>query len=233
MLTGFEYLLTKRHIQSATEQSLAPQVESLLLSARTRLAPLLPNYSSQQNYKRDDVLLLLILFSDWLQGEWLDQFSNTLLLQVEPANEIELSFWTKNGYAIPDGLQDSVSEAFQSSRDWARIADVTLNRTVNSILRWDAQENLTRRDLDALLDYWYSQNRAGNIASNETTALNSLLTKEYMQRLELRRWVWWTTPPEYTICPFCRERHGVTYDITDPMPPLHNHCKCIPEILFE
>jgi hypothetical protein len=235
MPTGYEYLLTKRRIQSAAERSLAPQIESLLLSAKMRLAPLLPNYSSQQSYKRDDVLLLLILFSPWLEGEWLDELSAAFTAEVDPANEMELAFWQRNGYPIPSGVADSVAETFQSERNWARIASVTLNHTVNGILQWDAAEGLTRRDLDAHLAYWYSQNRARNIASNETTALNSILTKEYMQRLGLRRWIWWTTPPEWTICKFCRDRHGVIFDITDPMPPdaAHPRCKCVPEVLFD
>jgi len=236
MATGFEYLLTKQNIQSTVEQVLVPQVELFLNRAWDRLNPLLPSGDSNQtNYSKDDILLLLLLFTAWLDGEWLDEFSAAFVSQVEAANEIERAFWEKNGYPIPDGVQDSVAEAFSSQRDWKRIADVTINRTVTGILRWDAAEGLVRRDLNELLSYWYSRSRAQNIASSETTALNSILTKEYMDRLGLRRWVWWTTPPEWSICSFCRGNHGVTFDIADPMPPdaSHPHCKCVPEVLFD
>lgn len=131
-------------------------------------------------------------------------------LEIEPAQ-------------LVDSLQDQIGEQIDN------ITDETRRKVSRRVADWYNTPDKTLGDLVDELTPYFGEKRAHAVATTETTWLNSEVTRDRMEKLDIEEW-WWDTARDEITCRECREKHGKVFKRGDPMPPRasHPHCRCEP-----
>lgn len=169
---------------------------------------------------------------DW--DKWEDEFDaaleEALLNGLGRIGQVDARIWrayaTGRNYdpdAIARALRQQVAEHIKG------IKATTKDKVRDAVQAWHADPAMSQADLATRLESWFSPARANTIAVTETTSLVSGVTAETMKQLDLKEWTW-QSRREWNTCDPCKELHGQTFKLGDPMPPDGSHigCYCVP-----